>query len=72
VGTGRISVALDVTDPEPLPGGHPLWRMENAFITPHMGGAVRGFLPRAYGLVGTQLRRFVAGVPLLNRVVGDY
>jgi phosphoglycerate dehydrogenase-like enzyme len=72
LGTGRISAALDVTDPEPLPAGHPLWQMENAFITPHIGGAVRGFLPRAYGLAGTQLRRFVAGVPLLNRVVGDY
>jgi phosphoglycerate dehydrogenase-like enzyme len=72
LGTGRIAAALDVTDPEPLPAGHPLWQMENAFITPHIGGGVRGFLPRAYGLAGTQLRRFVAGVPLLNRVVGDY
>jgi phosphoglycerate dehydrogenase-like enzyme len=69
---GRISAALDVTDPEPLPAGHPLWQMENAFITPHIGGAVQGFLPRAYGLAGTQLRRFAAGVPLLNRVLGEY
>jgi phosphoglycerate dehydrogenase-like enzyme len=70
--TGRISAALDVTDPEPLPGGHPLWRLPNVFIAPHTGGAVVGLLPRAYGLVGAQLRRFLAGEPLVNRVVGEY
>jgi phosphoglycerate dehydrogenase-like enzyme len=70
--SGRIAAALDVTDPEPLPGDHPLWRLPNAFITPHIGGAVVGLLPRAYGLAGTQLRRFAAGEPLLNRVVEGY
>ena len=70
--TGRISAALDVTDPEPLPSGHPLWRLPNVFIAPHTGGAVVGLLPRAYGLVGAQLRRFLAGEPLVNRVVGEY
>jgi len=70
--TGRISAALDVTDPEPLPAGHPLWRLPNVFLTPHTGGAVRGLFPRAYGLVGDQLRRFVAGSPLINRVVDGY
>ena len=70
--TGRISAALDVTDPEPLPSGHPLWHLPNAFLTPHTGGAVRGLLPRAYGLVGDQLRRFAAGKPLINRVVDGY
>ena len=69
---GRISAALDVTDPEPLPAGHPLWKLPNVFITPHIGGAVQGLLPRAYGLVGDQLRRFVAGQPLINQVVGEY
>ncbi len=69
---GRISAALDVTDPEPLPAGHPLWRMPNVFITPHVGGAVRGLLPRAYDLAGRQLRRFVTGEPLINRVVAGY
>jgi phosphoglycerate dehydrogenase-like enzyme len=72
LGTGRISAALDVTDPEPLPAGHPLWRLPNLFLTPHTGGAVRGLFPRAYGLVGDQLRRFVAGQPLINRVVDGY
>jgi phosphoglycerate dehydrogenase-like enzyme len=70
--TGRISAALDVTDPEPLPAGHPLWKPPNLFLTPHTGGAVRGLFPRAYGLVGDQLRRFVAGQPLINRVVDGY
>jgi phosphoglycerate dehydrogenase-like enzyme len=66
--TGRIFAALDVTDPEPLPAGHPLWRLPNVFLTPHIGGAVRGLLPRAYRLVGDQVRRFAAGRELINQV----
>jgi len=72
LGAGRISAALDVTDPEPLPAGHPLWQLPNVFLTPHIGGAVRGLFPRAYDLVGDQLRRFVAGQPLINGVVDGY
>jgi phosphoglycerate dehydrogenase-like enzyme len=72
VAGGRISAALDVTDPEPLPVGHPLWKLPNVFLTPHIGGAVRGLLPRAYGLVGDQLRRIGSGQPLINRVVDGY
>jgi phosphoglycerate dehydrogenase-like enzyme len=70
--SGRISAALDVTDPEPLPADHPLWELPNLFLTPHTGGAVLGLLPRAYGLVGQQLRRFAAGEPLVNGVVDGY
>jgi phosphoglycerate dehydrogenase-like enzyme len=70
--TGRIGAALDVTDPEPLPAGHPLWAMPNVLLTPHVAGSVRGFLPRAYALVGAQLRRYVAGEPLANVVTGEY
>ena len=70
--TGRISAALDVTDPEPLPVGHPLWDLPNVLLTPHVGGAVPGLLPRAYGLVGSQLRRFAVGEPLRNEVVDGY
>jgi phosphoglycerate dehydrogenase-like enzyme len=72
VAAGRISAALDVTDPEPLPAGHPLWELPNVLITPHVGGAVTGLLPRGYRLVGEQLRRFAAGEPLVNRVVDGY
>jgi phosphoglycerate dehydrogenase-like enzyme len=72
VTAGRLSAALDVTDPEPLPAGHPLWRLPNVFLTPHIGGAVGGLLPRAYALVGDQLRRLLAGAPLINLVVDGY
>ncbi|MEU6077063.1 2-hydroxyacid dehydrogenase [Micromonospora sp. NPDC047074] len=70
--TGRISAALDVTDPEPLPADHELWAMPNVLLTPHVAGSVRGLLPRAYRLVGEQLRRFAAGEPLINTVVDGY
>ncbi|WP_329108185.1 2-hydroxyacid dehydrogenase [Micromonospora sp. NBC_01699] len=70
--TGRLSAALDVTDPEPLPPGHPLWDLPNVLLTPHVGGTVRGLHPRGYRLAGAQLRRFVAGEPLLNEVVDGY
>lgn len=72
VRTGRIGAALDVTEPEPLPPGHELWDLPNVLLTPHVGGAVRGLLPRAYRLAGDQLRRFVAGEPLINQVVDGY
>ncbi|WP_091084724.1 2-hydroxyacid dehydrogenase [Micromonospora nigra] len=70
--TGRISAALDVTDPEPLPADHPLWSMPNVLLTPHVAGSVRGLLPRAYRLVGEQVRRFAAGEALINAVVDGY
>ena len=37
--SGQVHAALDVTDPEPLPGGHPLWSAPNLLVTPHVGGA---------------------------------
>ncbi|MEV4661621.1 2-hydroxyacid dehydrogenase [Micromonospora echinofusca] len=70
--TGRISAALDVTDPEPLPADHELWTMPNVLLTPHVAGSVRGLLPRAYRLVAEQVRRFAAGEPLINAVVDGY
>ena len=70
--SGRLRAALDVTDPEPLPADHPLWALPNVLITPHVGGAVRGYPARAYRLVADQIRRFAAGEPLINVVEGDY
>ncbi|MCZ7439322.1 2-hydroxyacid dehydrogenase [Micromonospora sp. WMMC241] len=70
--SGRLRAALDVTDPEPLPADHPLWELPNVLLTPHVAGSVRGLLPRAYRLVGEQLRRFVAGEELTNRVTDGY
>lgn len=68
----RLHAALDVTDPEPLPSGHPLWRAPNLLLTPHVGGAVRGFPARAYTLVREQIDRYVRGEPLINVVEGGY
>lgn len=67
---GRISAALDVTDPEPLPDGHPLWRAPGVLITPHVAGQVAGGLDRAHAVVRAQLARYAAGEPLRN-IIGD-
>ena len=68
----RIRAAIDVTDPEPLPAGHPLWKAPNLMITPHIGGASPRFLKRALKLASDQAERFARGEPLLNVVDGDY
>lgn len=70
--TGRIGAAVDVTAPEPLPPGHPLWTMPNLLLTPHVAASVGGMLRRGYALVGAQVRRYVAGAELENVVHGDY
>jgi phosphoglycerate dehydrogenase-like enzyme len=66
--SGRLRAALDVTDPEPLPPGHPLWRTRGVLISPHVGGNTSAFLPRARRLVASQLRRVERGEPLANVV----
>ncbi|HXA27369.1 MAG TPA: 2-hydroxyacid dehydrogenase [Candidatus Angelobacter sp.] len=65
---GRIRVALDVVDPEPLPADHLLWREEHALLTPHVAGSSDAFLGRAWRLVADQVRRYVDGEPLHNVV----
>ncbi|MFC0628512.1 2-hydroxyacid dehydrogenase [Kribbella deserti] len=70
LGTGRIRAALDVTDPEPLPSGHPLWSAPNVLINPHRGGASTAFAPRVARLVRAQLERYAKGEPLINVVAG--
>lgn len=67
---GHISAALDVTDPEPLPKGHPLWSAPNIIITPHVGGDSTAFNPRVRTLIESQLERFATGEPLINIVAG--
>lgn len=66
--SGRIRAALDVTDPEPLPPDHPLWRTPGVLISPHVGGQSTAFHPRMQRLVREQLARFAAGEPLANVV----
>ncbi|MEV4036769.1 2-hydroxyacid dehydrogenase [Streptomyces umbrinus] len=67
--SGRITAALDVTDPEPLPPGHPLWHAPGVLISPHVGGPTSAFFPRAKRLLGDQLNRFVNREPLRNVVL---
>lgn len=66
---GRIRVALDVTDPEPLPPEHPLWTAPGVLITPHVGGNSSAFLPRARRLVERQVTAWRAGDSVANVVV---
>jgi phosphoglycerate dehydrogenase-like enzyme len=65
---GRICAALDVTDPEPLPPGHPLWQTPGVFLTPHLAGDSEQSERRVYQLIGEQVRRHLKGEPLLNVV----
>ena len=61
--------ALDVTDPEPLPPEHPLWRFENVLITPHNAGSTPAYYERLADLVAENVERLEAGESLRNRVV---
>ena len=63
--------ALDVTDPEPLPDGHPLWTMPNVILTPHVGATAAMSAGPFSHLVGENLRRWRAGQPLLGLVDAD-
>ena len=68
----HIRAALDVTDPEPLPDGHPLWTAPGVLITPHVGGAVERVFERGWRFAGEQVRRYLAGEPLRNIVTAGY
>lgn len=65
---GRLRFALDVTDPEPLPDGHPLWSAPGVLITPHVAGGTTAMQPRMAALVREQVARLVAGEPPLHVV----
>jgi phosphoglycerate dehydrogenase-like enzyme len=66
---GKLAGAgLDVTDPEPLPAEHPLWRLPNVIITPHLAGATDRYWQRQADMVSANLRRYLAGEPMLNLV----
>jgi phosphoglycerate dehydrogenase-like enzyme len=67
--SGRITAALDVTDPEPLPEGHPLWSAPGVLIAPHVGGNTSAFEPRARRLVESQLSRLAQGKGLDNVII---
>jgi len=69
---GRIRAALDVVDPEPLPAEHPLWGAPGVLITPHVAGVSARMIERGWALVADQMRRHLAGEPLLNVVSEGY
>ncbi|UOQ90753.1 2-hydroxyacid dehydrogenase [Agromyces endophyticus] len=59
--TGRLRFALDVTEPEPLPDGHPLFALPNVLVTPHVGGASTAMMPRMARLLRRQIERMLRG-----------
>jgi phosphoglycerate dehydrogenase-like enzyme len=65
---GRLSFALDVTDPEPLPPDHPLWTAPGVLVTPHIAGGTTAMLPRMAALVRDQLKALRDGRELRNLV----
>ena len=60
--------AVDVTDPEPLPEGHPLWKAKNIIITPHISGISTAYVKRVFAILEYNLGRLSRGKPLTNRV----
>ncbi|GAB3120282.1 2-hydroxyacid dehydrogenase [Glaciibacter psychrotolerans] len=67
--SGRLRLALDVTDPEPLPPGHALFTLPNVLITPHVGGASTAMMPRMARLLRRQIDLMLAGDAPVNVVV---
>jgi phosphoglycerate dehydrogenase-like enzyme len=67
--SGRLRLALDVTDPEPLPDGHPLFALPNVLISPHVGGATSAAIPRLTRLVNIQIKRLLDGEEPINVVL---
>jgi len=66
--SGHIRAAVDVTDPEPLPPEHPLWKSPNLLITPHVAGSTPQFSPRSVKIAAEQVQRLLKGEPLINVV----
>ena len=67
--SGRLAAAgLDVVDPEPLPPEHPLWKMKNVLITPHIAGVSEARSERQNTLIETNIARFASSLPLKNQV----
>ncbi|GAA2014841.1 hydroxyacid dehydrogenase [Catenulispora yoronensis] len=65
---GRIDAYLDVTDPEPLPPGHPLFALPNVLVTPHLAGAMGTEVARLGEFAVAEVERFAAGLPLVGAV----
>ncbi|HEX4007141.1 MAG TPA: 2-hydroxyacid dehydrogenase [Acidobacteriaceae bacterium] len=72
LGDGHLRAALDVSDPEPLPDGHPLWSAPNLILTPHIAASTPMFMTRVMRFAAKQVSRYVRGEPLENVVKGAY
>ena len=68
--SGRLRAALDVTDPEPLPEGHPLWSAPGLLLTPHVAGSVHGGWERAWAVALRQIEVYACGGNPPNLVAG--
>jgi len=68
--SGRLRAALDVTDPEPLPAGHPLWSAPGLLLTPHVAGSTEGAWQRAWVIALRQIEVFAGGGIPPNLVAG--
>lgn len=68
--SGRVRLAADVTDPEPLPTTHPLWTVEGVLISPHVGGMSSAMQPRIDGVVRRQIELLRSGQPPHSVVIG--
>lgn len=68
--SGRLRAALDVTDPEPLPAGHPLWSAPGLLLTPHVAGSTEGAWQRAWVVARDQIERYAGGGVPPNLVAG--
>ena len=68
--SGRLRAALDVTDPEPLPAGHPLWSAPGLLLTPHVAGSVHGGWQRAWAIALRQIEVYAGGGLPPNLVAG--
>ena len=68
--SGRLRAALDVTDPEPLPTGHPLWSAPGLLLTPHVAGSTAGAWERAWAVALRQIEVYAGGGRPPNLVAG--
>ncbi|GAA2212534.1 hydroxyacid dehydrogenase [Nonomuraea monospora] len=66
--SGRLHAVIDVTDPEPLPAGHPLYSLPNVLLTPHIAGSLGGELRRLTRAALDELERFTQGRPFVHPV----
>ncbi len=72
LGARHIRAAVDVTDPEPLPPGHPLWKAPGLLLTPHIAGSIPDFQDRIFRFVAKQCERLLRGEEPENIIRGAY